>query len=134
MLKEKIKKHRLRLKLNKAQLAREVNVTDVTVSYWESGAIKQIGSGKLISLASVFGMSVSELLEDPMQSVNNSQVARRALDMVKADQYKTMGEIAEELEAAQAGEQWNAAECISWLRSQDCKVLSYEMPQAATAE
>lgn len=127
MLSGNIKAHRLRLKMNKAALARAIDVTDVSIGYWESQAIKEIGHKKLITMAGIFGVSVSELLEDPMQSVNNSQVARRALDMVKADQYKTPSEIADELEAAQGDEQWDAKKCIEWIRLQGCKVLTYDM-------
>ena len=47
----RIKQLRLRAKLNKAALARKVGVSDVTISYWESGAIKQIGHERLVALA-----------------------------------------------------------------------------------
>lgn len=65
MLKHKIKELREAAGMNKAQLGRAVEVTDVTVGYWESGAIRNIGSDKLLKLAGVFGVSVSEMLEDP---------------------------------------------------------------------
>lgn len=66
MLKDKIKKLRLEAGLNKAELARAVGVTDVSVHYWENGTIKQVGSNRLLKLAKVFGITVSELLDDPM--------------------------------------------------------------------
>lgn len=65
MLKHKIKELREAAGMTKADLSRAVEVTDVTVGYWESGEIKQIGSEKLLKLADVFGISVSELLDDP---------------------------------------------------------------------
>ena len=34
--------------LSKAALARRVGVSDVTISYWESGTIKQIGHERLL--------------------------------------------------------------------------------------
>ncbi|MYL22555.1 helix-turn-helix domain-containing protein [Vreelandella massiliensis] len=59
----RIKQLRLRAKLNKAALAREIGVSDVTVSYWESGAIKQIGHERLVALADALGCSLATLLE-----------------------------------------------------------------------
>ncbi|MGM0520942.1 MAG: helix-turn-helix domain-containing protein [Pseudomonadota bacterium] len=59
----RIKHLRLRAKLNKAALAREIGVSDVTVSYWESGAIKQIGHERLVALADALGCSLATLLE-----------------------------------------------------------------------
>ena len=67
MLNHKIKELRKAADMNKTQLAKAVGVSDVTISYWESGAIKQIGSDRLVSLANVFGLSVSELLDDPLK-------------------------------------------------------------------
>ncbi|MCL7938845.1 helix-turn-helix domain-containing protein [Halomonas sp. ATCH28] len=52
--------------LTKADLARCIGVSDVTIGYWETGNIKQIGHERLLTLASAFGISVSELLDDPM--------------------------------------------------------------------
>ncbi|WP_445157085.1 helix-turn-helix domain-containing protein [Halomonas sp. E14] len=60
----RIKRLRLQAKLNKAALARQVGVSDVTVSYWESGAIKQIGHERLLALAGALGCSLQALLDD----------------------------------------------------------------------
>lgn len=59
----RIKQLRLQAKLNKAALARKVGVSDVTVSYWESGAIKQIGHERLVALAEALECSLATLLE-----------------------------------------------------------------------
>ncbi|RUR33592.1 helix-turn-helix domain-containing protein [Vreelandella nanhaiensis] len=59
----RIKQLRLRAKLNKAALARKVGVSDVTISYWESGAIKQIGHERLVALAEALDCSLATLLE-----------------------------------------------------------------------
>lgn len=59
----RIKQLRLRAKLNKAALARNVGVSDVTISYWESGAIKQIGHERLVALADALDCSLATLLE-----------------------------------------------------------------------
>ncbi|HAA45973.1 MAG: XRE family transcriptional regulator [Halomonas sp. 54_146] len=59
----RIKQLRLRAKLNKAALARKVGVSDVTISYWESGAIKQIGHERLVALADALDCSLATLLE-----------------------------------------------------------------------
>ncbi|MDC8802439.1 helix-turn-helix transcriptional regulator [Halomonas pacifica] len=60
----RIKQLRLHAQLNKAALARRVGVSDVTISYWESGAIKQIGHERLVALAEALGCPLSQLLDD----------------------------------------------------------------------
>ncbi|MFC3282368.1 helix-turn-helix domain-containing protein [Litchfieldella rifensis] len=60
----RIKRLRQQAGLNKAALARLVGVSDVTISYWESGAIKQIGHERLVALACALGCPLSELLDD----------------------------------------------------------------------
>ncbi|APX92391.1 hypothetical protein BWR19_05240 [Halomonas sp. 1513] len=60
----RIKQLRLEAGLNKAALARLVGVSDVTISYWESGAIKQIGHERLVALANAFGCPLDELLSE----------------------------------------------------------------------
>ncbi|ATJ83498.1 helix-turn-helix domain-containing protein [Halomonas beimenensis] len=63
----RIKQLRLEAKLNKAALARRVGVSDVTISYWESGAIKQIGHERLVALAQALNCPLSALLEGERQ-------------------------------------------------------------------
>ncbi|MDN6179770.1 MAG: helix-turn-helix domain-containing protein [Halomonas subglaciescola] len=60
---ERIKHFRLQARLSKAALARHVGVSDVTVSYWESGTIKQIGHERLVALAGALNCSLATLLE-----------------------------------------------------------------------
>lgn len=60
----RIKQLRLEANLNKAALARRVGVSDVTISYWESGAIKQIGHERLVALAAALGCPLSVLLDN----------------------------------------------------------------------
>ncbi|WP_083517597.1 helix-turn-helix domain-containing protein [Halomonas chromatireducens] len=60
----RIKQLRIEASLNKAALARKVGVSDVTISYWESGAIKQIGHERLVALADALGCPLRRLLED----------------------------------------------------------------------
>lgn len=59
----RIKELRLEANLNKAALARRVGVSDVTISYWESGAIRQIGHERLVALAQALDCTLSRLLE-----------------------------------------------------------------------
>lgn len=59
----RIKALRLEADLNKAALARRVGVSDVTISYWESGAIKQIGHERLVALAKALECPLSRLIE-----------------------------------------------------------------------
>ncbi|WP_275286949.1 helix-turn-helix domain-containing protein [Halomonas elongata] len=58
----RIKQLRMEAQLNKAALARRVGVSDVTISYWESGTIKQIGHARLVALARALGCPLSTLL------------------------------------------------------------------------
>lgn len=59
----RIKRLRQAAKLNKAALARRVGVSDVTISYWESGAIKQIGHERLVALSEALECSLATLLD-----------------------------------------------------------------------
>ncbi|WP_224419425.1 MULTISPECIES: helix-turn-helix domain-containing protein [Modicisalibacter] len=59
----RIKALRLKANLSKAALARRVGVSDVTISYWESGTIKQIGHERLVALTEALDCSLSDLLE-----------------------------------------------------------------------
>lgn len=63
---ERISQERQRLGLTRAGLARRVGVSDVSVHYWEKGVTQAIGHRHLLALARVFGLTVSELLDDPM--------------------------------------------------------------------
>lgn len=58
-----IRKHRLETGLNKAELARLIGVSDVSVTYWERGQIKQIGHERLGKLAQVLGIDTYALLD-----------------------------------------------------------------------
>ncbi|GHB27939.1 helix-turn-helix domain-containing protein [Salinicola rhizosphaerae] len=60
----RIKQLRLQAGLSKAALARRVGVSDVTISYWESGTIKQIGHERLVALTSALDCSIRQLLDD----------------------------------------------------------------------
>lgn len=59
----RIKSLRTAAGLNKAALARQVGVSDVTISYWESGTIKQIGHERLVALSQALNYPLSHLLE-----------------------------------------------------------------------
>nr|WP_110692174.1 helix-turn-helix transcriptional regulator [Salinicola halophyticus] len=60
----RIKQLRLQAGMSKAALARRVGVSDVTISYWESGTIKQIGHERLVALTSALNCSIKQLLDD----------------------------------------------------------------------
>ncbi|MGO1872293.1 MULTISPECIES: helix-turn-helix domain-containing protein [Halomonas] len=57
-----IREHRLEKGFNKAELARQIGVSDVSVSYYESGAIKQIGHERLGRLVQVLDISLYDVL------------------------------------------------------------------------
>jgi transcriptional regulator with XRE-family HTH domain len=62
MLGSLIKEHRLEKGFNKAELGRRVGVSDVSVSYYESGAIKQIGHERLGRLVQVLDINIYDVL------------------------------------------------------------------------
>jgi|AXCI01.1.fsa_nt_gi transcriptional regulator with XRE-family HTH domain len=75
----RIKFLRERKRMNKAQLARAVGVSDVAVNYWERGHIKQIGHHRLTLLASTLGATMDELLgvvTNPQQDVSEDVQAQ----------------------------------------------------------
>ncbi|MDF3919760.1 MULTISPECIES: helix-turn-helix transcriptional regulator [Salinicola] len=71
----RIKQLRLQAGMSKAALARRVGVSDVTISYWESGTIKQIGHERLVALTSALCCSIKQLLDD--DSLNAMAAASR---------------------------------------------------------
>jgi len=71
----RIKQLRLQAGMSKAALARRVGVSDVTISYWESGTIKQIGHERLVALTSALSCSIKQLLDDDSL---NAMAASRA--------------------------------------------------------
>lgn len=73
----RIKELRLEAKLNKAALARRVGVSDVTISYWESGAIRQIGHERLVALAQALNCPLSRLLEESGTQASPLYLRRR---------------------------------------------------------
>lgn len=60
--------------MSKAELARRANTTDVSISYWEAGTIKQIGHIRLQALATALKLTVSELIEDPLLAAYNTRI------------------------------------------------------------
>lgn len=86
MFGERIKELRKAEGMSKADLARLIDVSDVAVSYWESGRIKSINSENLLKLAAFFEVTVSELLDDPLLQQHNETVARLAVEGYKASQ------------------------------------------------
>ncbi|MFN2330545.1 MAG: helix-turn-helix domain-containing protein [Halomonas sp.] len=75
----RIKELRLEANLNKAALARRVGVSDVTISYWESGAIRQIGHERLVALAQALDCPLSRLLEGDNEHRPTPLTLRRKL-------------------------------------------------------
>lgn len=72
--------------LSKAELAKRVGVSDVAVGYWESGESKTVNSANLVSLGIALGISVSDLLDDPMAVDRDEGVARVAELIAERDE------------------------------------------------
>lgn len=51
------------LGISKAGLARIIDVSDVTISYWEAGRVDAMSWRKLVALADTLNVSFSELVE-----------------------------------------------------------------------
>nr|WP_110600689.1 helix-turn-helix transcriptional regulator [Salinicola lusitanus] len=77
----RIKQLRLQAGMSKAALARRVGVSDVTISYWESGTIKQIGHERLVALTSALSCSIKQLLDDDVLNAMavDSQMSSQAV-------------------------------------------------------
>lgn len=65
--------------LSKAHVARVCGVSDVSVGYWENGTIQGIGHTHLVPLAGLFGLTVSELLDDPALTTHQATVVAASL-------------------------------------------------------
>ncbi|MCM2971695.1 helix-turn-helix domain-containing protein [Larsenimonas suaedae] len=70
---ERIRDLREQAGISKAALARRVGVSDVTISYWESGAIQRVGHSRLGPLSKALGCSVGYLLGDSRMSVSETK-------------------------------------------------------------
>lgn len=77
---ERIAQLRVEAGLTKSELARRIGTSDVTVGYWESGEIKSVRHTHLINLALTFGITVSELIEDPLLPDYRERVLKEAQD------------------------------------------------------
>lgn len=77
----RIKQLRIDAGLSKAALARRVGVSDVTISYWESGTIKQVGHERLIALADALHCPIERLLEDGTAATANTASQRITEDV-----------------------------------------------------
>lgn len=82
----RIKQLRIQAGMSKAALARRVGVSDVTISYWESGTIKQIGHERLVALTSALSCSIKQLLDDDSLSAmaTTSQTSGKAVLSLQA--------------------------------------------------
>ncbi len=72
---ERVRQLREAASLNKAELARRIGVSDVTIGFWEGGSIKQIGHERLLARATALGVTVSELLDDPMLEKRDARIS-----------------------------------------------------------
>lgn len=59
---ERIRTLREQCGLSKAELARRVGVSDVTISYWENGTIQRVGHSRLEPLSRALRCSIQHLL------------------------------------------------------------------------
>lgn len=80
---QRIQRPRLDADINMAELGRLIGVSDVTIKYWESGTIQQIKHGHLLTLAGFFGVSVSDLIDDPLH-VDAKEALRGIFNNYKA--------------------------------------------------
>lgn len=69
---ERVRTLREQCGLSKAELARRVGVSDVTVSYWENGTIQQVGHSRLEPLSRALRCSIQYLLGDEKADAERS--------------------------------------------------------------
>lgn len=73
---ERIHYYRTQKGLDKASLARIVGVSDVSIGYWESGHISEVGHRKLCRLCQALGVSLDSLLADEMKAQSNEGLSQ----------------------------------------------------------
>ncbi|WP_456269914.1 helix-turn-helix domain-containing protein [Kushneria sp. AK178] len=78
---ERIRKLREQCGLSKAELARRVGVSDVTISYWENGTIKRVGHSRLEPLAKALRCSIAHLLGNAHSSAGNNHATLLSLPL-----------------------------------------------------
>ncbi|REC95844.1 helix-turn-helix domain-containing protein [Kushneria indalinina] len=78
---ERIRKLREQCGLSKAELARRVGVSDVTISYWENGTIKRVGHSRLEPLARALRCSISHLLSNTRDTSGGSHAMLLSLPL-----------------------------------------------------
>ncbi|MFC0268017.1 helix-turn-helix domain-containing protein [Kushneria aurantia] len=67
----RIRERREACGLSKAELARQVGVSDVTISYWENGTIKRVGHSRLEPLSRALRCDIQYLLGNQQESTLN---------------------------------------------------------------
>lgn len=76
---DKIKYNRIRLGLTQTQLGERLGVKKNAVSKWECGRVDDIPTSKLKTMASLFGVPVSYLIDDLVETKDeNKNVVRIA--------------------------------------------------------
>lgn len=78
---ERIRKLREQGGLSKAELARRVGVSDVTISYWENGTIKRVGHSRLEPLARALRCSIGHLLGNDQDAHGSSHTPMSSLPL-----------------------------------------------------
>ncbi|WP_457808271.1 helix-turn-helix domain-containing protein [Kushneria sp. EE4] len=78
---ERIRKLREQCGLSKAELARRVGVSDVTISYWENGTIKRVGHSRLEPLAKALRCSIDHLLGNAREASGNGRAMLLSLPL-----------------------------------------------------
>lgn len=91
----RITRFRIQAGLSKAELARRAKTTDVSITYWEAGSIKQIGHERLLALAAALNMTVSELIGDPLLPAYRDRCRAETLQEF-AEHCRTLAENARE--------------------------------------
>lgn len=59
----RIKRHRKDQGISKAGLARIIDVSDVTIAYWEAGTVDAMNWRNLVALADTLGVPLNELID-----------------------------------------------------------------------
>ncbi|SHE47315.1 DNA-binding transcriptional regulator, XRE-family HTH domain [Marinitoga hydrogenitolerans DSM 16785] len=62
MFSDNLRRIRIENKINQRELAKKLNVTQETISYWETGK-RQPTLDKLVKLSKIFNISIDDLLK-----------------------------------------------------------------------
>lgn len=85
-LADRLRRLREDSKFTKRYVAHIAGVSDVVVGYWESGRIEEIGHQRLMAVARVYGLSLTDLIGDRKPHWTDKHMRRDGAEWVGFDE------------------------------------------------